>query len=174
MTFSGELVAFLLLAIVGIVGGVMLLNLSNVVHMVVALVFTFLSVAGIFVLLSAEFLAVVQILVYSGAITIIMLFGIMLTRHDSQRHTHTGWGRKLLILLGIVGFGLAVYTGIYNLEFPEQAVPLHESNVEQIGVTLFSKYVIPFELLGVLLLVALIGSIVLARQDDEEEEAEVK
>lgn len=172
MTFSGELVAFLLIALVGVVGGMLLLNLSNVVHMVIALVFTFLSIAGIFVLLSAEFLAVVQVLVYSGAITIIMLFGIMLTRHDNRRQSTVGRGRKLLIFLGILGFGLVVYSGIYNLEFPEQAVALHEANVEQIGVTLFSKYVIPFELLGVLLLVALIGAIVLARKDDEVEEAD--
>lgn len=171
---TGELIAFLLLAIVGVMGGMLLLNLSNVVHMVIALVFTFISIAGIFVLLSAEFLAVVQILVYSGAITIIMLFGIMLTRHDSRRQSTVGLGRKLLILLGVIGFGLVVYSGIYNLEFPEQAVALHESNIEQIGVTLFSQYVIPFELLGVLLLVALVGAIVLARKDDEVEEADTK
>ena len=78
MTYQAN---FLLLcsALVAIIGGVLLLNLTKVVHMVVALVFTFISIAGIYVLLSAEFVAVVQILIYSGAITIIMLFGIMLT-----------------------------------------------------------------------------------------------
>lgn len=172
--FSGELIAFLVLALVGVVGGMLLLNLSNVVHMVISLVFTFLSIAGIFVLLSAEFLAVVQILVYSGAITIIMLFGIMLTRHDDRTQSSVGRIRKLLIFLGILGFAYAVYLGIHNLQFPSQPVALHEANVEQIGVTLFSKYVIPFELLGVLLLVALIGAIVLARRDDEGEEANTK
>lgn len=171
---TGELVAFVLLAIVGVMGGLLLLNLSNVVHMVVALVFTFLSIAGIFVLLSAEFLAVVQVLVYSGAITIIMLFGIMLTRHDNQEKSTVGGFRKLLIFLGILGFGVVVYLGIYNLEFPGQEVALHEANIEQIGMELFSKYMIPFELLGVLLLTALIGAIVLARKDDDAEEADTK
>jgi NADH-quinone oxidoreductase subunit J len=74
MTVTGELVAFMALALVAVIGGVLLLNLSKVVHMVVALVFTFVSLAGIYVLLSAEFIAVVQVLIYSGAITIIMLF----------------------------------------------------------------------------------------------------
>lgn len=174
MTFSGELIAFLVVALIGVVGGMLLLRLSNVVHMVVSLVFTFLSIAVIFVLLSAEFLAVVQVLVYSGAITIMMLFGIMLTRHDDRSQSSVGRVRKLLTFFGILGFAFAVYLGIHNLQFPSQTVPLHEANVEQIGVTLFTKYVIPFELLGVLLLVALIGAIVLAKRDDEGKEADSK
>lgn len=63
MTFSGEFLAFMFLALVAVIGGVLLLNLTKVVHMVVALVFTFVSIAGIYVLLSAEFLAAVQILI---------------------------------------------------------------------------------------------------------------
>ena len=62
--------------------------------MVLALVATFISIAGIYILLSAEFLAVVQILIYSGAITIIMLFGIMLTRHDDKESIQRGGGEK--------------------------------------------------------------------------------
>ena len=81
MTFSGEFLAFMGLALVAIIGGVLLLNLTKVVHMVrFADSSTFIAIAGIYVLLSAEFVAAVQILIYSGAITIIMLFGIMLTR----------------------------------------------------------------------------------------------
>ena len=79
---TGEFLAFLILSIIAVTGGVLLLNLTNVVHMVLSLVATFISIAGIYILLSAEFLAVVQILIYSGAITIIMLFGIMLTRPE--------------------------------------------------------------------------------------------
>lgn len=72
----------------------MTINLTKVVHMVVALVFTFISIAGIYVMLSAEFIAVVQILIYSGAITIMMLFGIMLTRHNDKNETSGGGFRK--------------------------------------------------------------------------------
>ncbi|MED3549406.1 NADH-quinone oxidoreductase subunit J [Cytobacillus praedii] len=169
MTLSGEFLAFISLALVAVVGGVLLLNLTKVVHMVLALVFTFVSIAGIFVLLSAEFLAAVQILIYSGAITIIMLFGIMLTRHDDTNEPKTGRLRKLLLFLGILGFAFAFYIGIYNLDFGEASTTLHENNTEQIGIALYSKYIIPFELTSVLLLAALIGAIVLSKNDKEKE-----
>lgn len=169
MTFSGELLAFIALAIVAVLGGILLLNLTKVVHMVVALVFTFISLAGIYVLLSAEFVAVVQILIYSGAITIIMLFGIMLTRHNDHSEAQGGSLKKILLFIGVLGFAFAVYIGIYNLDLNPQVSTLHENNVEQIGIEIFSKYVIPFELLSVVLLVALIGAIVLAKKDDEKE-----
>lgn len=168
MMLSGELIAFMGLALVAVIGGVLLLNLTKVVHMVVALVFTFISIAGIYVLLSAEFIAVVQILIYSGAITIIMLFGIMLTRHHDEEKPSGSRLRRLLLLLGVIGFAASIYLGIYNLEIPAVETTLHENNTEQIGVALFSKYVIPFELTSVVLLVALIGAIVLAKKDDEE------
>lgn len=168
MTFSGELIAFMGLALVAIIGGVLLLNLNKVVHMIVALFFTFFSIAGIFILLSAEFIAVAQVLIYSGAITFIMLFGIMLTRHNDEDQPNAGKLRKFLLLLGIVGFAAAFYFGIYNLDIPMAETTLHENNTEQIGKALFSKFTIPFELTSVVLLVALIGAIVLAKKDDEQ------
>lgn len=168
MSLSGELIAFIGLALVAIVGGVLLITLTKVVHMVIALVFTFLGIAGIYMLLSAEFVAIVQILIYSGAITIVMLFGIMLTKHqENDAPVKGGWG-NFSLLAAIAGFAVAVYLGIYNLDIPVQPTALHEENTKQIGIELFSKYVIPFEVMSVLLLVALVGAIVLAKKDDEE------
>ncbi|XJZ27130.1 NADH-quinone oxidoreductase subunit J [Bacillota bacterium Lsc_1132] len=165
---TGEFIAFMGLALVAIIGGVLLINLTKVVHMVVALVFTFVSIAGIYVLLSAEFVAVVQILIYSGAITIIMLFGIMLTKHDDESEAQTGKWRKWLLLLGVIGFAFAVYMGIYNLDIEQVASNLHVNNTLQIGKALYSKFVIPFELTSVLLMVALVGAIILAKKDEKE------
>lgn len=168
MSLSGELIAFIGLALVAIVGGVLLITLTKVVHMVIALVFTFLGIAGIYMLLSAEFVAIVQILIYSGAITIVMLFGIMLTKHqENDAPAKGGWG-NFSLLAAIAGFAVAVYLGIYNLDIPVQPTALHEENTKQIGIELFSKYVIPFEVMSVLLLVALVGAVVLAKKDDEE------
>jgi NADH-quinone oxidoreductase subunit J len=169
---SGEYLAFLGLALVAIAGGVFMLNLTKVVHMVVALVFTFVSIAGLYVLLSAEFVAAVQVLIYSGAITIIMLFGIMLTRHQDEGESTGGFLRKALTFLAIAAFGVAMYFGIYNLDLGEQAATLHEKNTEQIGMALYSKYIIPFEITSVVLLVALVGAIILAKKDDEEAKEE--
>lgn len=169
MTLSGEFLAFIGLAIVAIMGGVLLLNLSNVVHMVVAMVFTFVSIAGIYVMLSAEFLAAAQILLYSGAITIIMLFGIMLTKHNDTSGDKAGKLRKFFVFLGVLGFAFAVYIGIYNLDLGQLPNTLHEKNTEQIGMALYSKYIIPFELTSILLLAALFGAIILSKKDDEKE-----
>ncbi|MBD1383234.1 NADH-quinone oxidoreductase subunit J [Metabacillus arenae] len=166
---NGEFIAFIALALVAIGGGVLMLNVTKVVHMIVSLVFTFISIAGLYVLLSAEFIAGVQVLIYSGAITIIMLFGIMLTKHQDQEQSSPGIAKRLLIFAGIAAFAFVFYLGIYQLDFGTEAEALHENNTEQIGVSLFTEYVIPFELTSVILLVALIGAIVLAKRDDQEE-----
>lgn len=166
---SGEFIAFLILALIALIGGVLLINLKQVVHMVLALVATFLSIAGIYILLSAEFLGVVQILIYSGAITIMMLFGIMLTQHRDVQTKKLPWSRKLPILLGVIAFGAAVYYGIYNLEFPQLDAELYVNNVEKIGTALYTHYIIPFELTSIVLLVALVGAVVLAKRDNEKE-----
>lgn len=172
MTFSGEFLAFMGLALVAVIGGVLLLNLTKVVHMVVALFFTFIAIAGIYVLLSAEFVAAVQVLIYSGAITIIMLFGIMLTKHDDESEPKTGKWRKVLLFFGIVGFAFAVYIGIYNFNIEQVPSDLHVNNTFQIGKALYSKYIIPFEFVSVLLLVALVGSIILAKNEEKEADEE--
>ncbi len=170
MSITGEFVAFVALAMVAIGGGILMLNVTKVVHMVVSLVFTFVSIAGLYVLLSAEFVAAVQILIYSGAITIIMLFGIMLTRHQDEDEPSAGIGKKLIVFLGIAAFALVMYLGIYDLQLGEEQADLHVKNTEQIGISLYSHFVIPFELTSVLLLVALIGAIILARKDEKEED----
>ncbi|MFS0821361.1 NADH-quinone oxidoreductase subunit J [Bacillus sp. 1P02SD] len=166
---TGEFLAFIVLAISAIGGGILMLNLQKVIHMVIALVFTFISIAGLYVMLHAEFVAAVQVLIYSGAITILMLFGIMLTKHNDTSEPKVSRGRTLLVVFGILAFGVAVYLGIYDLDFGGQATELHVNNTEKIGIELFAKYVIPFELTSVVLLVALVGAIILAKKDNEEE-----
>jgi NADH-quinone oxidoreductase subunit J len=169
---TGEFFAFICLALVAIIGGVLLLNLTKVVQIIVALSFTFISIAGIYILLSAEFIAGVQVMIYSGAISIIMLFGIMLTRHDAESEETGHKLRKFLVFLGVLGFAFAVYLGIYNYNVPQVPTNLHVNNTMEIGKALYSKYTIPFELASVLLLVGLVGAIVLSKKDDKEGENE--
>jgi NADH-quinone oxidoreductase subunit J len=167
---TGEFLAFICLALVAIIGGVLLLNLTKVVQIIVALSFTFISIAGIYILLSAEFVAGVQVMIYSGAISIIMLFGIMLTRHDAESEETGHKLRKFLVFLGVLGFAFAVYLGIYNYDVPQVPSNLHVNNTLEIGKSLYSKYTIPFELASVLLLVGLVGAIILSKKDDKEGE----
>ncbi|MDP4155638.1 NADH-quinone oxidoreductase subunit J [Neobacillus sp. PS3-12] len=167
---TGEFLAFICLALVAIIGGVLLLNLTKVVQIIVALSFTFISIAGIYILLSAEFVAGVQVMIYSGAISIIMLFGIMLTQHNAESEETGHKLRKFLVFLGVLGFAFAVYLGIYNYDVPQVPSNLHVNNTLEIGKALYSKYTIPFELASVLLLVGLVGAIVLSKKDDKEGE----
>ncbi|MFC7371509.1 NADH-quinone oxidoreductase subunit J [Fictibacillus iocasae] len=166
---NGDMIAFFLLALCAITGGVMMISTTNVVHMVVSLIFTFLAVAGIYVTLSAEFVAGVQVLIYSGAITIIMLFGIMLTRHEREEEERTPVLRKVLTGGAILVFFFILYGKIKDLNFPQGDAELHVDNTKKIGIELYSNYVIPFELMSVLLLVALIGAVILAKKDEKEE-----
>jgi NADH-quinone oxidoreductase subunit J len=165
--FTGELVAFFLLAVCAILGAVMFLNFTKVVHMALSLAFTFIALAGLYVLLEAEFLAFVQILLYVGAITILMIFGIMMTKHDGEGQEPP---RPLLETLAAIGclclFGILFY-GIRNANFPAESAPFTEDNTREIGLQLFTQYAIPFELVSVLLTVAFIGAIALAKREED-------
>lgn len=169
---SGSIIAFFTLSVVAIISSLLVLYLNKVVQMVVSIVFTFLSIAGIYILLSAEFLAAAQVLLYSGAITIMMLFGIMLTKHDDDTTYSISWMKKGIILASIIGFFICIYVGISNFSFPTMQDTLHINNTEQIGISLYTHYIIPFELMSVLLLAALVGAIVIAKKDQPNEEEE--
>ncbi|MFC5531065.1 NADH-quinone oxidoreductase subunit J [Cohnella yongneupensis] len=166
--FSGEFFAFFLLAICAIIGAVMAINFTKVVHIVVSLAFTFIALAGLYILLNAEFVAFVQVLLYVGAVTILMIFGIMMTKHDGEGKEPA---RPLLETLAAIGclclFGILFYA-IRNADFPpasENTLPL--DNTRAIGLELFSRYAVPFELISVLLTVAFIGAVALAKREED-------
>jgi NADH-quinone oxidoreductase subunit J len=165
--FTGELAAFFLLAVCAIFGAVMAINFTKVVHMALSLAFTFIALAGLYVLLGAEFIAFVQVLLYVGAITILMIFGIMMTKHDGEGQEPP---RPLLETLAAIGclclFGILFY-GIRNANFPAESAPFTEDNTREIGLQLFTQYAIPFELVSVLLTVAFIGAIALAKREED-------
>jgi len=165
---SGQFVAFFILSLLTIGGAVFMISLQKVVHQVVALAFSFLSIAGLYVMLEAEFVAVTQVLVYAGSISILMLFGIMLTRHDAQ--DDEGRGKfKFLAFVVVAAFFVLVFMGIQTMNI--EGTPANfsqQNNVLEIGKLMFSQYVIPFEIMSVLLLVALIGAIILAKREADD------
>ncbi len=170
MNLSGELIIFFLFAFIAVTGGILLLTLKKVMHMVLAVVFTFISIAGLYVLLSAEFLAAVQLLIYSGAITIMILFGIMLTKKETREVEKKNRFQNGIILIGIVCLATCIYLGIYNIEIDSIQTDLHQANTEKIGIELYSKYIIPFEVTSILLLVALMGAVIIAKKDETDKE----
>lgn len=166
-TITGESVAFFILALLTIGGAVFMISFTKVVHMVVALAFTFLSIAGIFIMLEAEFVAFVQVLIYSGAVSILMLFGIMMTKHDQEESAVKRPVHTLGLWVGILSlFGFIFYSIQQSVWVPGEYKSI-ENNVLEIGLLMFSEFVIPFEIASVLLTVALIGAIVLAKREEE-------
>ncbi|MNZ60040.1 NADH-quinone oxidoreductase subunit J [compost metagenome] len=163
---TGEFVAFFILSAVMICGAVLMISLEKVVHMVISMAAVFLGLAGMFVLLEAEFVAFVQVMIYAGAVSILMIFGIMMTKHQGGEPERV---RPLQEVLSAVGalclFGVLFYA-IRSTSFPEpQPLQTGVDNTMAIGELLYTGYVIPFELLSVLLTVAFIGAIVLAKKE---------
>ncbi|GGF91780.1 NADH-quinone oxidoreductase subunit J [Paenibacillus abyssi] len=163
---TGEFVAFFVFAVIIISGAVLMVSFTKVVHMVISLAAVFLGLAGMFVLLEAEFVAFVQVLIYAGAVSILMVFGIMMTKHQAmqdepKRPVH----EALSAIAALCLFGILFYAiRITELSVPEQ-FQAGEDNTMEIGKLLYTGYVIPFELVSVLLTVAFIGAIVIAKKE---------
>jgi len=164
----GENIAFAILAVIMISSAVFMISFTRVVHMVVSLAAVFLSMAGLYILLNAEFVAFVQVLVYAGAISILMIFGIMMTRHGQQEEEVKRPLFNTLLLVGIFALFGVIFFAIQDTIFtaPGGFDP-GEDNTRMIGELLYNNYVIPFELVSVLLTVAFIGAIIMAKREEE-------
>ena len=147
--------AFSLACAVGVVTS------RSVVYSAVFLLLSLLGVAGIFVLLYAEFLALVQVLLYGGAIVIVLFFGLMLTRTGrmGERLTHGQW--PIALAAGLAVFGALVAATVGSAWGP--TVEPQPMSFAGFSDTLFTRWVVPFEIASLVLLVALIGAIVIAR-----------
>jgi NADH-quinone oxidoreductase subunit J len=171
IAITGQTVAFFLISLFVIACGVLLLSLRKVIYMALAIGGVFIGVAGIYIMLEAEFLAFIQVLLYAGAITIMLLFAIMLTRHDEVEGPQKITAHPVWAAIGAIGLGAIVLyvTKFSGLRWPTPADSPWEGqdNVRLIGEALFGKYVIPFELVSVVLIVALVGAITLANREEK-------
>ncbi|MFQ5382820.1 MAG: NADH-quinone oxidoreductase subunit J [Dehalococcoidia bacterium] len=149
-------------------GGVMLAR--STFHAMLFLVLAFVAVAGFFVLLSADFLAMAQIIIYVGAIAVLMLFAILLTPRAARDNGET-WMALPALLLGL-GLAALMLFVIFDTTWAEAAEP-PAIGIREIGDALLSTWALPFELASVLLTAALVGSILLARSTEEDREDRV-
>ena len=162
-------VLFWLFAAVMSVSAIRVVTTSNVVHAALYLVATLLGAAIMFVLLYAEFVAWVQVLVYVGAIVVLMLFGLMLTRAPIGKGSFDNDQRPLAAICALAVF--VVSSVIMVDAFEGQEIDFTRTvgtKVEQVGDAIFSDFILPFEVVSVLLLAALVGAVVIARRDNEE------
>ena len=164
---SLSLAVFYLLSVVCLGGAVGVVVSRNVVYAALLLLVSLVAVAGLYLLLLAEFLALVQVLIYGGAITIVILFVIMLTRAQEFRamRDNPQWPLALVTAVGMFALlALALVKGA-----PDETTRRSVS-FGTLGDSLFAQWAVPFEIASLVLLVALIGAIVIAREREEEEE----
>ena len=164
---TAEQIIFLIVGAVTLIAGLMVVTVRNLVHAALWLVATLFGVAILYTLLNASFLAVVQVVVYIGAIAILFIFAVMLTRRQAA---DTGasvnknwWAGALMAVLTFAGlaFLLQSWSGFSKTASP---IPPGFDAINQLGnaLTLPSGYVLPFEVASVLLLAALVGAVYLA------------
>jgi len=157
-------IIFYLFAAVTIVSAFFVVTSRNIVHSAFYLLFTFFGVAGIYVMLGADFVAIVQLIVYVGGILILLIFGVMLTNKITEVDIKTGTLNTLPAAIGVGLFTGIVGSVILNTEWRVVDSELPASTLSAIGSSLITEYVVVFELLGILLLVALIGAASMARK----------
>ena len=162
-------VLFYLMAFVVIFGALMMVAHKNILYSALSMVLCFIGVAGIYATMQLSFFGVVQMMVYVGAITILIVFALMITRHKNGNFENTNLFSNTVVGAGAVAVGIAVVMSIairsLNLNTPQE---LPGDWIAQIGVDLFGVYVLPVELVALLLLVGMIGAIVIGKEDDGE------
>lgn len=162
-------ILFWVFAVVMGFSAIRVVTASNVVHAALYLVATLLGAAIMFVLLYAEFVAWVQVLVYVGAIVVLMLFGLMLTRAPIGKGSFDNDQRPLAAITALAVFVVSSVIMIDAFEGQEIDFTRTEGTTSKdVGNAIFSDFVFPFEVVSVLLLAALVGAVVIARRDDEE------
>jgi NADH-quinone oxidoreductase subunit J len=156
---------FVLLSLVTLGSALLVVTTSQMVHAALWLVVTLGGVAGIFLLLAAEFVAWVQVLIYVGAVVVLLLFALMLTRAPTGRQVDLTVRRvlpaALVALLVAALLGVTVVAGFSDVRIELDGVVV--GSAEATGATVFTLWVLPFEVLSVLLLAALVGAIALSR-----------
>jgi NADH-quinone oxidoreductase subunit J len=165
---TGVVIAFWVLAALTVGSALGVAVSRNIIHAVVFLVGSFLGLAGLYVTLSADFIAVAQMLIYVGAISILMLFAIVLIPR-SDRDNADGFMRLPALALSLVTFA-ALAVAAVDTEWAISDREGFEETASTIGNALLNRYALPFEIASVLLLVAVIGSIVLVNPNGIEED----
>jgi NADH:ubiquinone oxidoreductase subunit 6 (subunit J) len=169
-SFSLEITAFYIFSLIAIATALFILFSRNLIYAVFALFMTFLGVAALYVLAGADFLGVAQIMVYVGGVLVLLIFGVMLTRKSEKQVTSSSANQVLVLmsrafwgtLAGTAVFGFLsyiIYISSFRMSGP---INLSRSTVRTIGVEMMTSHLLPFEIIAILLLVALIGAAYLA------------
>jgi len=161
-------IIFYFIAALAVGGGLGVVLARNAVYAALFLIMSLLAVAGVYILLASEFLALVQILIYGGAVTVLLLFALMLTRVGDAPESMVGPQWPVAAVASALLAGLLIATAS-TTDWPGDADgKITRIPFETLGNALFRQWAVPFEIASLVLLVALVGAIVLARQEEEE------
>lgn len=159
-------VPFLILAAITIAGAVAAMTLRKLVHCALALAVCLIGLAGLYLDLGAEFVGLAQVLVYVGAVVILIVFAILLTRSDELPPSRTPRALSGIAVSACV-FGLLAWAVVTSGAKEGPGAMLPEGAIQQIGVALMQRYVLPLEIVGLLLTAALIGAVVIAMEEKQ-------
>lgn len=160
--------AFVIIAALTLAAGVATMTLRNLVHCALALVIAFVGLAAVYLQLDAQFVGFAQILVYVGAVAILIVFAVLLTRggeSPERRIFSREW--KWNALVAMLAFDVLAWAVNHSFVLDRQPSEKAEATVRQIGEALMSKYVLPLEVIGLLLTAALIGAVIIAMREEE-------
>ncbi|MBS0381458.1 MAG: NADH-quinone oxidoreductase subunit J [Proteobacteria bacterium] len=159
-----QMVCFVVFAVVAVGAALAVVSVKNTVHAVLALVLTFFSAACLWMLAEAEFLALALVVVYVGAVMVLFLFVVMMLDIDLEpmregfiKYLPIGIGAAVIMLVEMLGI-----VGVKTLQIPAGANPAGASNIEWLGMALFTRFLLPFEIAALILTVGLVAAVVLA------------
>ncbi len=170
MDDTGTVIAFWILSAITVGAALMVAATRNLIHAVVFLIVSFVGVAGLYITLSADFIAVTQVLIYVGAVSILFLFAIVLTPRAGRQNDETFLRLPALMLALLVGATLGFVA--IDTDWSIANRPGFGETASAIGEALLDKYVLPFEIASVLLLVAMLGAIILVRPEGVAEDGD--
>jgi len=161
-------IVFYVLAGVAIISGILVITRRNPVMSALYLILNFFCLAGLYLTLHAQFIAIIQILVYAGAIMVLFVFVIMLLNLKDERKLMEGFSWKK-VLAGGLAFGVLMeLIYIIMMQNEVKSIDLNKATevgtVESVGIALFTKFLFPFEITSLLLIVAIVGAVVLAKK----------
>jgi NADH-quinone oxidoreductase subunit J len=163
--------SFVLLSILIISGAILAMTLRNLVHCALALTLTFAGLAGVYLQLNAQFIGFAQVLVYIGAVAILVVFAILLTRGSdppTQQVFSSSWIAGVAVALAV--FGVIAGVIFSSRLISGKALQPAQTSVRQIGDALMTRFILPLEVLGLLLTAALIGGVIIALRDKPDAE----
>lgn len=163
-----EVIMFWILAVIIVASAIATVFSKNIIYSAFSLLFSFLGVAGIYAMLSADFLAVTQIMVYVGGILTLLLFGVMLTNRITTMSLKTDVFNFIpaLIISAVMLAGL-LYVIWVTGTWAKEGHAIWDTTVESIGTLTITQYLLPFEIIAIVLLVAVVGASYIARKDKQ-------